>query len=176
MTSRRPCSGRPASAPGEAKNTYGTGCFLLMNTGRAAVPEQERSADHHRCGPERFGAVCTGGLCLRGRSGDPVGAGRAALFQRVPGCGVLRLRRCRIPAGSIWCPAFTGLGAPYWDMYARGCLVGLTRGTSREHIIRAAQESIAYQSWDLVRGHGAGHRPAPGRTQRGRRGQPGPVF
>lgn len=47
-------------------------------------------------------------------------------------------------------PAFTGLGAPYWDMYARGALVGLTRGTSRDHIIRAAQESIAYQSWDLV--------------------------
>ena len=47
-------------------------------------------------------------------------------------------------------PAFTGLGAPYWDMYARGCLVGLTRGTTREHIIRAAQESIAYQSYDLV--------------------------
>lgn len=48
-------------------------------------------------------------------------------------------------------PAFTGLGAPYWDMYARGCLVGITRGTRREHIIRAAQESIAYQSYDLVR-------------------------
>ena len=48
-------------------------------------------------------------------------------------------------------PAFTGLGAPYWDMYARGCLIGLTRGTRREHIIRAAQESIAYQSADLVR-------------------------
>ena len=47
-------------------------------------------------------------------------------------------------------PAFTGLGAPYWDMYARGALVGLTRGTGRDHIIRAAQESIAYQSWDLV--------------------------
>ena len=47
-------------------------------------------------------------------------------------------------------PAFTGLGAPYWDMYARGALVGLTRGTNRDHIIRAAQESIAYQSWDLV--------------------------
>ncbi|MEG0321823.1 MAG: FGGY-family carbohydrate kinase, partial [Oscillospiraceae bacterium] len=48
-------------------------------------------------------------------------------------------------------PAFTGLGAPYWDMYARGCMVGLTRGTKREHIIRAAQESIAYQVTDLVR-------------------------
>ena len=47
-------------------------------------------------------------------------------------------------------PAFTGLGAPYWDMYARGCLIGITRGTTREHIIRAAQESIAYQSYDLV--------------------------
>jgi glycerol kinase len=48
-------------------------------------------------------------------------------------------------------PAFTGLGAPYWDMYARGCIVGLTRGTKRQHIIRAAEESIAYQSMDLVR-------------------------
>ena len=48
-------------------------------------------------------------------------------------------------------PAFTGLGAPYWDMYARGCIVGLTRGTKREHIIRAAQESIAYQSLELVK-------------------------
>src|SRR5699024_7188549 len=47
-------------------------------------------------------------------------------------------------------PAFTGLGAPYWDMYARGCLIGITRGTTREHIIRAAQEAIAYQSYDLV--------------------------
>ena len=62
-------------------------------------------------------------------------------------------RRCRIPAGVYLVPAFTGLGAPYWDMYARGCLVGLTRGTSREHIIRAAQESIAYQSL------GSGPRP-----------------
>ena len=52
--------------------------------------------------------------------------------------------------GMYLVPAFTGLGAPYWDMYARGCLVGLTRGTTREHIIRAAQESIAYQSYDLV--------------------------
>lgn len=79
-----------------------------------------------------------------------MGTGRAAVFQRVPGCGVLR------PEGAGYrrvylVPAFTGLGAPYWDMYARGCLVGLTRGTTREHIIRAAQESIAYQSWDLVR-------------------------
>ncbi len=48
-------------------------------------------------------------------------------------------------------PAFTGLGAPHWDMYARGCIIGITRGTKREHIIRAAQESIAYQSYDLVR-------------------------
>ena len=79
-----------------------------------------------------------------------MGTGRAAVFsesrdaeyyaQKVPDTG-----------GVYLVPAFTGLGAPYWDMYARGCLVGLTRGTTREHIIRAAQESIAYQSWDLVR-------------------------
>ena len=52
--------------------------------------------------------------------------------------------------GVYFVPAFTGLGAPYWDMYARGAIVGITRGTKREHIIRAAQESIAYQSMDLV--------------------------
>ena len=72
-------------------------------------------------------------------------------------------------------PAFTGLGAPYWDMYARGCILGITRGTKREHIIRAAQESIAYQVADLVRCHGGGHRTAPERPEGGRRGQPGPL-
>ena len=64
-------------------------------------------------------------------------------------------------------PAFTGLGAPYWDMYARGAIVGLTRGTTREHIIRAAQESIAYQVADLVACHGGGHRHcSSGRSRR----------
>ena len=60
-------------------------------------------------------------------------------------------RRWRTPAGVPTVPAFTGLGAPHWDMYARGCIIGITRGTKREHIIRAAQESIAYQSYDLVK-------------------------
>ena len=59
-------------------------------------------------------------------------------------------RRVSDTGGVYLVPAFTGLGAPYWDMYARGCLIGITRGTRREHIIRAAQESIAYQVWDLV--------------------------
>ena len=53
--------------------------------------------------------------------------------------------------GVFLVPAFTGLCAPHWDMYARGCIIGITRGTKREHIIRAAQESIAYQSYDLVK-------------------------
>ena len=60
-------------------------------------------------------------------------------------------RKVENTGGVYLVPAFTGLGAPYWDMYARGCIVGITRGTKREHIIRAAQESIAYQSYDLVR-------------------------
>lgn len=59
-------------------------------------------------------------------------------------------RRCPTTAGCTWCPLSLGLGAPYWDMYARGCILGITRGTKREHIIRAAQESIAYQVADLV--------------------------
>ena len=71
------------------------------------------------------------------------------LISSAPECD--RLAESVPDSGGVYVvPAFTGLGAPYWDMYARGCIVGLTRGTRREHITRAAQESIAYQEWDLA--------------------------
>ena len=114
------------------------------------VPQPQRPGDHP--GRRDGGAppLCPGGLRLCGGRGDPVAAGRAALPQRGPGRRILRLQGARQPAGSIWCPPSPAWGLPIGDMYARGALVGITRGTSREHIIRAAQESIAYQVADLV--------------------------
>lgn len=135
---------------GEAKNTYGTGCFLLMNTG----DELCRSKN---------GLITT----IAAGIGDKVQyALEGSVF--VGGAVIQWLRdemqffaeskdaedhafSVKDTGGVYLVPAFTGLGAPYWDMYARGCIIGLTRGTKRDHIIRAAQESIAYQSRDLVK-------------------------
>lgn len=134
---------------GEAKNTYGTGCFLLLHTGDTPCESRNGLLTTIAIGLgdqvwyALEGSVFVGGaviqwlrdeLHLLGESRD------AEVFaQQVPDTG-----------GVYFVPAFTGLGAPYWDMYARGCMLGLTRGTRREHIIRAAQESIAYQSYDLL--------------------------
>ncbi len=90
-----------------------------------------------------WGSVFIGGAVIQWLRDEMRFLRKAAMRSTTP-------RRCRIPAAYTLFHAFTGLGAPHWDMYARGCLVGLTRGTSREHIIRAAQESIAYQVNDLL--------------------------
>jgi glycerol kinase len=135
--------------PGDAKNTYGTGCFLLMNTG------------DQLCRSEN-GLLTTIGISLNGKvqyalEGSVFVAGSVIQWLR----DELRFfseskdaeyyaQKVTDNGGVYLVPAFTGLGAPYWDMYARGAIVGITRGTKREHIIRAAQESIAYQSADLV--------------------------
>jgi glycerol kinase len=134
---------------GESKNTYGTGCFLLMNTGAQAVRSQNGLITTIACGVggevqyALEGSVFTGGAVIQWLRDELrfLGESRDAEYyaQKVEDTG-----------GVYLVPAFTGLGAPYWDMYARGCLIGLTRGTGREHIIRAAQESIAYQSYDLA--------------------------
>ena len=141
--------GQTCFEPGDAKNTYGTGCFLLMNTG--AVPCESRSGlittiAVGRGGGVQYaleGSVFVGGAVIQWLRDEMrfFTESRDAEYyaQKVPDNG-----------GVYLVPAFTGLGAPYWDMYARGVLVGLTRGTRREHIIRAAQESIAYQVADLV--------------------------
>ncbi len=141
--------GQTCFTPGEAKNTYGTGCFLLMNTGH--VPCESKNGlittiavglgDEVQYALE--GSVFVGGAViqwLRDEMRFFTESQDAEYYaQKVPDTG-----------GVYLVPAFTGLGAPYWDMYARGCIVGLTRGTKREHIIRAAQESIAYQVADLA--------------------------
>ena len=142
--------GQGCFEPGQVKNTYGTGCFLLMNTG----PEPIRS---------RNGLLTT--LDAQTRPDAPVYALEGSVFM---GGAVMQWLRDELQilerssdagpiaaslpdtGGVVLVPAFAGLGAPYWDMYARGTLVGLTRGTGRAHIIRAAEEAIAYQCCDVA--------------------------
>jgi len=133
-----------------AKNTYGTGCFLLMNT----LEERLYSTN---------GLLTTIAIGLKGKvqyalEGSIFTGGSVIQWLRDE-MGFLseskdaeELARTVSDTGGVYLvPAFTGLGAPYWNMYARGCMIGMTRGTKREHIIRAAQEAIAYQSYDLVK-------------------------
>ena len=136
--------------PGQMKNTYGTGCFLLMNTGSTPVTSQN-------------GLVTTIGIGFEGwvqyaLEGSIFVAGGAIQWLRDQ-LDVLTTAResyqyaASVPdtAGAYVVPAFTGLGAPYWKQHARGCVVGLTRGFARAHLIRATLESIAYQTYDICK-------------------------
>lgn len=141
--------GQTCFAAGEAKNTYGTGCFLLMNTGDKPFVSRNGLVTTIAIGLggkvqyALEGSVFVGGAVIQWLRDEMrfFNESRDAEYyaQKVPDNG-----------GVYLVPAFTGLGAPNWDMYARGCIMGITRGTRREHIIRAAQESIAYQVADLV--------------------------
>ena len=141
--------GQSCFRKGEAKNTYGTGCFLLMNTGDTICRSQNGLIStiaislNGKVEYALEGSVFVGGAVIQWvRDGlRMIQESRDAEYyaQKVPDNG-----------GIYIVPAFTGLGAPYWDMYARGAIVGITRGTTQNHIIRAAEESIAYQSADLV--------------------------
>ena len=134
---------------GEAKNTYGTGCFLLMNTG-----SKPRLAEN--------GLLTTIGIGLNGHiryaAEGSIFVGGAVVQWLRDEMGLLEsaaqseeiAQSLEDNGGVYFVPAFTGLGAPYWDMYARGAIYGLTRGTKREHIIRAALESMAFQTDDLL--------------------------
>ena len=134
---------------GDAKNTYGTGCFLLMNTGNVPYASKHGLITTIAIGLNGKvqyaleGSIFVGGSVIQWLRDEIrfINEARDAEYyaQKVSDTG-----------GVYLVPAFTGLGAPHWDMYARGCIIGITRGTKREHIIRAAQESIAYQSYDLV--------------------------
>ena len=142
--------GQSCFLPGEAKNTYGTGCFLLMNTGshrhdsnNGLITTIAATGKDHPVQYALEGSVFSGGSVIQWLRDELriISESRDAEYyaQKVPDTG-----------GVYLVPAFTGLAAPHWDMYARGTMIGITRGTRREHIIRAAQESIAYQSADLV--------------------------
>ena len=141
--------GQACYEPGMAKNTYGTGCFILMNTGGKIVSSKN-------------GLLTT---IAWGVNGKVEYALEGSIF--IAGAVVQWLRdelrminsseeiekyalKVKDTNGVYLVPAFVGLGAPYWDMYARGTIVGLTRGANKEHILRAAEESIAYQSRDVL--------------------------
>jgi glycerol kinase len=141
--------GQNCLEPGMAKNTYGTGCFLLMNTGDRLVPSSR--------GLVTTVAWTIGEATTYALEGSVFIAGAAVQWLR-DGLGVIAraaeteaLARSVPDTGGVYLvPAFVGLGAPYWDPYARGTIVGLTRGTTRAHLARAALEAIAYQSRDVL--------------------------
>ena len=136
--------------PGQMKNTYGTGCFLLMNTGSEIVESKNGLVttiavgygDHVEYALE--GSIFVAGAAvqwLRDELGVVSNAAESQEYaEKVPDT-----------AGGYVVPAFTGLGAPYWNQQARGAIVGITRGFSRAHLIRATLESLAYQTYDIAR-------------------------
>lgn len=142
--------GQTCFEPGNAKNTYGTGCFLLMNTGGKPVESHNgllTTIAWQMDGKTTYaleGSVFVAGAAIQWLR-DEMGlvkqsADTQALAQSVQDTG-----------GVYFVPAFTGLGAPYWDPYARGMLIGLTRSTSRAQVVRAVLESLAYQTADVLR-------------------------
>ena len=141
--------GQACYEPGMMKNTYGTGCFLLMNTGENAVRSKSGLLTTPawriggRCTYALEGSVFVGGAAIQWLRDEMKLIKTAADSEQVA-------TSVEDNGGVYLVPAFTGLGAPYWDMYARGTIVGLTRGTGRAHVVRAALESIAFQSCDLV--------------------------
>ena len=143
--------GQSCTAAGEAKNTYGTGCFLLLNVGSKRVDPGRGLILTLACDPDGKpcyaleGSVFIAGAVVQWlRDGLGLIASAAesqTLAESVPDT-----------QGVYLVPAFAGLGAPHWDMYARGGVLGITRGTTRAHLVRAALEGIAYQTRDLVDG------------------------
>jgi glycerol kinase len=141
--------GQGCHEPGSLKNTYGTGCFLLLNLGPRPILSKNRLLTTLACdgkGQPVYaleGAVFIGGAAIQwirdGLQLIKTSPESEALAKKVPDTG-----------GVYLVPAFVGLGAPYWDAHARGALVGITRGTKREHVVRATLESMAYQTRDLV--------------------------
>ena len=149
--------GQACHASGMAKNTYGTGCFMLMNTGDQAVPSHNNllttigwsvAARAGALAPAHTNYMLEGSVFMAGATlqwlRDGLGIIKnaeevEALAASVPDTG-----------GGVFVPAFTGLGAPYWDPHARGAIVGMSRGTTKAHIARAALDSIAYQTVDVL--------------------------
>jgi glycerol kinase len=143
------CFGQACFTPGSAKNTYGTGCFLLMNVGERPVPSANNlltTIGWHVGGKVTY--------CLEG---SVFVAGAAVQWLR-DGLGIIRTSAdverlaAAVPdsGGVYFVPALVGLGAPYWDPYARGTILGLTRGSSAAHLARAALESMAFQTCDVL--------------------------
>ena len=141
--------GQTSFTPGEAKNTYGTGCFTLMNVGGTPV--------RSRAGLVTSVAWQVGGQTTYALEGSVFNGGSTIQWLRdelrtIDTAPEINTLAASVPdsGGVVVVPAFTGLGAPYWDMYARGAILGVTRGTDRGHLARAVLECIAYQVTDLM--------------------------
>jgi glycerol kinase len=141
--------GQGCVRPGQAKNTYGTGCFALLNAGKEPVRSRHGLVTTLACDAEGGPVYCLEGSVFI--------AGAVVQWLR-DGLGLIkdaaeteaRARAVKDNGGVYLVPAFVGLGAPYWDQDARGIITGLTRGATRDHVIRAALEAIAYQSRELI--------------------------
>jgi glycerol kinase len=135
---------------GEAKNTYGTGCFALMNVGGEVVRSKAGLVTSIGWSVGKQVTYVLEGSVFNAGSTIQWLRDELGLIESAPECD--RLAESVPSAGGVYVvPAFTGLGAPYWDMYARGTIVGLTRGSGKAHIARAVLDSIAFQVTDLVR-------------------------
>jgi glycerol kinase len=142
--------GQACISPGMSKNTYGTGCFMLLNTGRELVRSKSNllTTIAWKLGDEPVQYALEGSVFIAG----------AAIQWLRDGLQIIRsaaetesmAMSVEDNGGVYFVPAFVGLGAPHWDQYARGTIIGLTRGSSREHIVRAALESIACQTADVL--------------------------
>lgn len=136
--------------PGEVKNTYGTGCFLLMNTGDKPVDSKHGLITTIAAGSDDQlhyaleGSVFTGGAIVQWLRDEMRLIRNSSQSEDYA-------RMVNDTNGVYIVPAFSGMGAPYWNPYARGCVVGLSRGANKEHFIRASLESIAYQTYDVLK-------------------------
>ena len=141
--------GQRAVKPGDSKSTYGTGAFLLMHTGNQRIASRNRLLTTAALGPQ--------GEIAYALEGSVFIAGAAIQWLR-DGVGLIKTaaeslalaRKSRTRAEPYLVPAFVGLGAPHWDAEAKGAIVGITRGTTRNDIVRAALDSIAYQVRDVI--------------------------
>jgi glycerol kinase len=135
---------------GEVKNTYGTGCFLLMNIGTSAIASQNGLLTTIAAGVEGKveyaleGSVFVAGAAIQWLRDEQRMIKNASLTEEYA-------KSVPDTAGVYVVPAFTGLGAPYWNPYARGTIVGITRGFNKEHMVRATLESLAYQTYDVLK-------------------------
>ncbi len=141
--------GQMCVEPGQAKNTYGTGCFLLMNTGDKAVKSTHGLLTTIACGPRGEVAYALEGAVFNGGSTVQWLRDELKVINDAHDSEYFATK-VKDSNGVYLVPAFTGLGAPYWDPYARGALFGLTRGVKADHLIRATLESIAYQTRDVL--------------------------
>ncbi len=135
--------------PGMIKNTYGTGCFILMNTGQKAVQSERGLLTTIAWGlGDEINYALEGSVFIAGAVIEWLRDGLNIIDESKQ--SELYASKVKDTEGVYLVPAFVGLGAPYWDMYARGTIVGITRGTNKYHITRAALESIAYQTKDVL--------------------------